>query len=238
MEDSDEAQKAADKWRACRRSLHPVFALVAGICLLALVGWIGEITGWLHWCTITTGFVFSVERTMSFWSRRHERQDRRRLTVRVILAILVFCGSVALLFQPSSGGSIGPHLFVLIAVLVSGLSLMISHQTRFTARAFHPGTGAHRVVSRHHRRRHLVAENAAVYGAGADLLVARRGVHQHQRGVRDRACDAESGDVFQHHGTGGHPAAHPDRRTRHHDAHLLRGGRVVRRACRCTTGYC
>ena len=53
---------------------------------------------------------------------------------------MVLCGSVVLLFQPlQRGGSIGPHLFVLIAVLVSGLSLMISHQTRFTARAFHPG---------------------------------------------------------------------------------------------------
>ena len=44
MEDNEEAQKAAAKWRACRRSLHPVFVLVAVVCLLALVGWIGEIT--------------------------------------------------------------------------------------------------------------------------------------------------------------------------------------------------
>ncbi len=44
MEDHEEAQKAAAKWRACRRALHPVFALVALVCLLALVGWIGEIT--------------------------------------------------------------------------------------------------------------------------------------------------------------------------------------------------
>jgi Trk-type K+ transport system membrane component len=139
MEESDDAQKAAAKWRACRRSLHPVFALAAVVCLLALVGWIGEITRWLHWCTVATGIVFSVERSMSFWSRRHERHDRRRLSVRIVLAVMVLCGSVALLFQPSSGGPIGPHLFVLIAVIVSGLSLMISHQTRFTARAFHPG---------------------------------------------------------------------------------------------------
>lgn len=139
MQDSDEAQTAAVNWRACRRALHPIFALIAGVCLLALVGWIGEITGWLHGCTVATGIVFSLERIASFWSRRQERQDRRRFAVRSVLAILVFCGSVTLLFQPGSGGSIGPHLFVLIAVLVSGLSLMISHQTRFTARAFHPG---------------------------------------------------------------------------------------------------
>ncbi len=139
MEDSEEAQEDSAKWRAFRRSLHPVFALVAGVCLLALVGWIGEITGWLHACTVTTGIVFSLERIWSFWSRRHERHDRFRLTVRIVLAVVVFIGSVVLLFQPSGGRSMGPHLLVLIAVLVSGLSLMISHQTRFTARAFHPG---------------------------------------------------------------------------------------------------
>lgn len=139
MEDTEEAQKAAAKWRACRRALHPVFALVALVCLLALVGWSGEITAWMHGCTVATGIVFSVERSLSFWSRRHERQDRRRLSVRILLAVMVLCGSVMLLFQPSSGGPIGPHLFVLISVIVSGLSLMISHQTRFTARAFHPG---------------------------------------------------------------------------------------------------
>jgi Trk-type K+ transport system membrane component len=139
MEDDEEAQKTAAKWRACRRSLHPVFALVALVCLLALVGWIGEVTAWLHWCTVATGLVFSVERCMSFWSRRDERQEQHRMIVRILLATLVLCGSVGLLFQPSSGGPVGPHLFVLVAVIVSGLSLMISHQTRFTARAFHPG---------------------------------------------------------------------------------------------------
>ncbi len=139
MEDHEEAQKAAANWRALRRALHPVFALVAVFCLLALVGWLGEITGWMHWCTLGVGVVFSIERSLSFWSRRHEGHDRRRLAVRILLAVMVLCGSVVLLFQPSSGGPIGPHLFVLVSVMISGFSLMISHQTRFTARAFHPG---------------------------------------------------------------------------------------------------
>jgi trk system potassium uptake protein len=139
MEEDEDVQKTAAKWRAVRRALHPVFALIAGICLIAVVGWIGEIATWVHWCTVGTGLVFSFERCLGFWSRRHEHQDRRRLSIRILLAVLVLCGSVMLLFQPSSGGSMASHLFVLIAVIVSGLSLMISHQTRFTARAFHPG---------------------------------------------------------------------------------------------------
>lgn len=136
MDDSEEAQSAAAKWQAFRWSLHPVFALVAGGCLLALIGWIGKINGWVHGCTVMTGIVFSLERAWSYWSRRRER---RTLTFRLMLPVLVFCGSVVLLLQPSSRWSMGSHLFVLISVFVSGLSLIVSHQTRFTARAFHPG---------------------------------------------------------------------------------------------------
>ena len=139
MEDSEEAQKAAAKWLACRRSLHPAFALVAGVCLLALVGWIGKVNGWVHGCTVVTGIVFSLERAVSLWSRRHERHVRRRLNIRLLLTLLVLGISIMLLFRPPDQWSMVPHIFVLLLVLVSGLSLMISHQTRFTARAFHPG---------------------------------------------------------------------------------------------------
>ena len=139
MEDSEEAQKAAAKWLACRRSLHPVFALVAGVCLLALVGWIGKVNDWVHWCTVVTGIVFSLERAASLWNRRHERQARRRLNIRVVLAVLVLGISTMLMFQAPDRWSMASHLVVLLSVLVSGLSLMIAHQTRFTARAFHPG---------------------------------------------------------------------------------------------------
>ena len=91
MDDSEEAQSAAAKWQAFRWSLHPVFALVAGGCLLALRGWIGKINGWVHGCTVMTGIVFSLERAWSYWSRRRER---RTLTFRLMLPVLVFCGSV------------------------------------------------------------------------------------------------------------------------------------------------
>ncbi len=136
MEDSEEAQWAPAKWQAFRRALHPLFTLLAGVCLLAMIGWIGEITNWVHGCTVITGIVFSLERAWSFWSRKRER---RRLSTRFVLPVLVFWGSVMLLLQSSSRWSMGSHLFVLISVLVSGLSLIVTHQTRFTARTFHPG---------------------------------------------------------------------------------------------------
>ena len=136
MEDSEEVQKAAAKWRFGRRSLHPFFALVAGVCLLAVVGWTGEVGVLVHWCTVIAGIIVSVERIWSFWSRRREW---RQLNLRLLAAVLVFFMSVGLMFQTTGGGSGGAHLFVLIAVFVSGLSLVISHQTRITARAFHPG---------------------------------------------------------------------------------------------------
>ena len=136
MEESDVLQVATFRWWVCRRSLHPFFALVAAICLLAVVGWIGRISGLVHWCTVITGTIVSVERTWSFWSRKHEW---RWLNLRLVLAVLVLFMSVGLLFHPFGERSLGAHLLVLIAVFVSGLSLVISHQTRFTARAFHPG---------------------------------------------------------------------------------------------------
>ncbi len=133
MDDSAESQSAATKFR---RSLHPVFALVAGVCLLALVGWIGKVNDWVHACTLITGIVFSLERA---WSYRSRKRERRRLSIRFVLPILVFCGSAVLLLQPSSRWSMGAHLFVLTSVFFSGLSLVVSHQTRITARTFHPG---------------------------------------------------------------------------------------------------
>ena len=139
MEDSEEAQRTTAKWQACRRTLHPVFALVAGICLLALVGWIGKVNAWVHWCTALTGIVFSLERAFGLWSHRSETLARHRLIIRIVVVALVLSISIVLLFHAPDRWSMASHLFVLLLVLISGLSLMISHQTRFTSRAFHPG---------------------------------------------------------------------------------------------------
>lgn len=142
MRDSDGSQEASDGLQAFRRSLHPIFALVAGVCLLILVGWTGVVTPWLHWFTTLTGIIFSLERGYSVWLRWGERGKRLRIMIRALLAVVVFVMSAWLFFQPhafSEKGWFASHLFVQFAALISGLSLMISQQTRFTARAFHPG---------------------------------------------------------------------------------------------------
>ncbi|MEY3895874.1 MAG: hypothetical protein RLZZ214_1394 [Verrucomicrobiota bacterium] len=142
MEDEDGLDEKALKLRALRRTLHPFFALVAGACLLAVIGWHGEIKEWLHWCATLTGIIFAMERMWRFWTRSRPPLEPRKLTFSPVLAVTVLVVSVGLLFQPLSGsdtGSLAAHVFILVAAFVSGLSLMIANQTRFTARAFHPG---------------------------------------------------------------------------------------------------
>ena len=66
MENPNETPPLATaKWQACWRLLHPAFALVAGVCLLALVGWIGRVDSWTHGCTVIVGVIFSLERAAS-----------------------------------------------------------------------------------------------------------------------------------------------------------------------------
>lgn len=142
MEDSEGLDERGLRLRSLRRSLHPFFALMAGACLLAIIGWHGEIKEWLHWFATLTGIIFAVERVWRFWTRPRPPLEPRRLTLSPVLAVTVFVVSVGLLFQPlssSGAGSLAAHVFVLTAAFVSGLSLMIANQKRFTARAFHPG---------------------------------------------------------------------------------------------------
>jgi Trk-type K+ transport system membrane component len=126
----------------CRKLIHPLLALVALGCLLVLVGWTGDVTGWEHPLTVGIGLVFALERAWSLKLAWPQKRERRRLVNRGGLALIVFGLSVALLFPGLWGSGMGPfagHVLVQMAVLVSGIALMISHQTRFTARAFHPG---------------------------------------------------------------------------------------------------
>jgi Trk-type K+ transport system membrane component len=123
-------------WR--RQVLHPLLALAAGVFLLGLIGWTGEVTAWQNRWTALIGMVFALERGWSFWKRKVRTHERHRPAFRAGLAVVVFCVAVALLSE-SGGRSVAAHLFVQAAVLVSGLGLVISYQTRFTARAFHPG---------------------------------------------------------------------------------------------------
>ena len=88
------------------------------------------------------GFAFAVERCWVFWKLRGEPDDRSRLFFHAVVAAVVFCVAAVLAFQPLSATgamSLTAHVFIQVSIIVSGLASMIYHQTRFTARAFHPG---------------------------------------------------------------------------------------------------
>lgn len=142
MEDSNESRLKIFGLQASRQVLHPLLAFAAAACILAVVGWTGQITTWQHWATVWMGPVFAAERVLVFFAMAPRGKERRRYGLHAWLAVLVFLVSVVLIFMPLSATgtwSLGSHAFVLLAVLVSGLASMIHHQTRFTARAFHPG---------------------------------------------------------------------------------------------------
>jgi Trk-type K+ transport system membrane component len=143
MEDRNESRLKILGLQACRQVLHPLLAFAAAACILAVVGWTGEITTWQHWATVWMGLVFAAERVLVFFALAPPRgKERRRYAMHACLAAVVFLVSVVLIFMPlSSAGtwSLGAHALVQLSVLVSGLASMIHHQTRFTARAFHPG---------------------------------------------------------------------------------------------------
>ena len=138
MEASDGSSKLPAGLNGCRQVLHPLLALVAGVCLLVLVGWTGEVTAWQHRWTVLIGIVFALERGWSFCKPQTKPSGRHKPVFRTVLPVVVFGVSVALLSE-AGRKSLGGHLCVQAAVLVSGLALVISHQTRFTKRAFHPG---------------------------------------------------------------------------------------------------
>ena len=116
--------------------------LSSAICFLGLVGWTGEVTAWQHWLTLATGFVFAFERSWLMWKSKCRGQDRRRMILHEIFAVIVFFVSLALMACELSGGdsrSISWHVFIQLGVLLSGVISIIHHQSRLTARAFHPG---------------------------------------------------------------------------------------------------
>lgn len=124
------------------RGLHPVQVLVSAFCLVAVVGWTGEITAWLHWCTTLVGLVFGVERGLAFLKLRLPERRARGELFQLFLAAVVFGVALDLLLRRSLGADrrlLGEHVFVQMAVMVSGIVSMIFHQTRLTSRAFHPG---------------------------------------------------------------------------------------------------
>ena len=142
MDESSESGPNTTGLHICRQVLHPLLSICSAACFLALVGWTGEITGWIHWLTLAAGLVFALERTWLLWAANPRGGERRRLILHEVVAVAVFLVSLALLFREMSGADFhttGWHVFIQLGVLVSGLASMIHHQTRFTARAVHPG---------------------------------------------------------------------------------------------------
>ncbi len=122
--------------------MHPLVTLLSACCLLALIGWTGEITGWIHAVTLFSALAFTTERTLLFREEGKKSPERRRLFLHEIVAAAVGLVALVLLIGWGSGSPAGPtgcYVFIQLSVLASGLASMIHHQTRFTARAFHPG---------------------------------------------------------------------------------------------------
>jgi trk system potassium uptake protein len=137
MDDLEGSAGTPASVKACRHVLHPLFALLAVVCLLSIVGWTGFVTEWQHWVTAFTGIAFALERGWVFHRLRSVREERRRLAYHAGMAGIVLI--LSLFLMASGGRSVSWHLFIQLAVLGSGLSSWIHHQSRFTARAFHPG---------------------------------------------------------------------------------------------------
>ena len=82
------------------------------------------------------------ERASIFHILKPRGSERLRLGSHLALACIVFGVSLLLLFEHRPGVGawpVGWHVFVQVAVLVSGLASMIHHQPSLTARAVHPG---------------------------------------------------------------------------------------------------
>ncbi len=137
MDDLEGSAGTPASVKACRHVLHPLFALLAGVSLLSIVGWTGAVTEWQHWVTALTGIAFAAERGWVRHRMRYERSERRRLGWHAALGAGVLFVTLALLINGSR--AIAWHVFIQVAVMASGLASAIHHQPRLTARAFHPG---------------------------------------------------------------------------------------------------
>jgi trk system potassium uptake protein TrkH len=102
----------------------------------------GVVVDWQHWATCLVGIMFAVERVWIFRVLSPRGQEKLRMGSHLALAVIVFGVSILLLFEHRSGDGAWPvvwHVFVQLAVLISGLASMIHHQTRFMKKAVHPG---------------------------------------------------------------------------------------------------
>ena len=142
MDEVNESGESTTGLKICHLVLHPLLMLSSAVCFLSLIGWTGVVTGWQHGLTLGTGLVFALERSWLLWRVKSRGQERRRLMLHETLAVLVFLVSLGLMISELFGAdshSTSWHVFIQLGVLFSGIASIIHHQTRLTARAFHPG---------------------------------------------------------------------------------------------------
>lgn len=142
MDRSAESGAAPPGLIFCRQVLHPLLAVTALVCLLALVGWTGAVVTWQHWLTVALGLAFVGERIWIFRITRPYGKERVRLGSHLLAAAVVATVAVFLVFQVpirKEAWPIGWHVFVQLAVLISGIASLIHHKARFRSRKVHPG---------------------------------------------------------------------------------------------------
>jgi len=142
MERSDESEGMHPGLIFCRKVLHPLLAVTALVCLLALVGWTGAVVTWQHWLTVAIGLAFVAERIWIFRIIRPYGMERTRLGAHLLVAVVVAMVVSALVFQDPIGKEswpIGWHVFVQLAVFISGIASLLHHKARFSSRKVHPG---------------------------------------------------------------------------------------------------
>ncbi|MFM2242147.1 MAG: hypothetical protein RLZ97_1002 [Verrucomicrobiota bacterium] len=142
MDDADAPEQQGALIKFFRQVLHPLVTLAAAVGFLAIVGWTGRITPWIHGMTLVTALAFVMERTGLFLKLRKTPGESQRLFFHEIIAAVVAILALVLLLRGVIGknpGPVAPYIGVQLGILVSGLASMIHHQARFTARAFHPG---------------------------------------------------------------------------------------------------
>ncbi len=125
-----------------RQVVHPLLAMTALVCLLALVGWSGEVVTWQHWLTVAIGMTFAAERIGTFRLLRPYGKERKRLGAHILASVVVAIISIALLLQDpldNDAWPIGWHVFVQLTVLISGIASLLHHKARFSSRKVHPG---------------------------------------------------------------------------------------------------
>lgn len=141
MDDSgSDGRQAALLW--CRLILHPLLALGAAVSWLGQLGWTGQIVDWQHWLSCVAGIVFALERAWAYGVAPARSRERRRLVIHGVLGGLALVIAVGLMLVAARVGGYAPmgwYAILQACILGSGLASLVHHQTRFTAKAFHPG---------------------------------------------------------------------------------------------------